>query len=152
MKLEQFFIPSNQADARLEIVAAKPQHQGPNPTIVFNHGSTGRGHNKALYSRTVSPAVVADYFTARGWMVLFPQRRAHCALKPIGLGLNGPAGALVIKATRSNPITANQNADRKLSPYASTLDWVLAELDSAMIALALPPLPVPKRWLSAPIC
>jgi hypothetical protein len=43
MKLEQFFIPSNQADARLEIVAAKPQHQGPNPTIVFNHGSTGRG-------------------------------------------------------------------------------------------------------------
>jgi len=77
MKLEQFFIPSNQADARLEIVAAKPQHEGPNPTIVFNHGSTGRGHNKALYSRSVSPRVVADYFTARGWMVLFPQRRGR---------------------------------------------------------------------------
>ncbi|MFA1672039.1 alpha/beta hydrolase family protein [Rhizobium mongolense] len=77
MKLGKFFIPSNEADARLEIVAAKPQHQGPNPTIIFNHGSTGRGHNRALYSRTVSPAVIADYFTERGWMALFPQRRGR---------------------------------------------------------------------------
>ncbi|MBX5154135.1 prolyl oligopeptidase family serine peptidase [Rhizobium lentis] len=77
MKLERYFIESNEADARLEIVAAKPQYPGLNPTIIFNHGSTGRGHNKALYSRTVSPAVVADYFTERGWMALFPQRRGR---------------------------------------------------------------------------
>lgn len=29
------------------------------------------GHNKALYSRAVFLAVVADYFTERGWMALF---------------------------------------------------------------------------------
>ena len=77
MKLEKFFIPSSEADARLEIVAAKPPHEGPHPTIVFNHGSTGRGQNKSLYKRTVSPAVAANYFVERGWMILFPQRRGR---------------------------------------------------------------------------
>lgn len=77
MALQKFFIPSGEADARLEIVAAKPQHEGPYPTVVFNHGSTGRGHNKSLYSRTVSPAVVSSYFVERGWMILFPQRRGR---------------------------------------------------------------------------
>ncbi|UXN75889.1 hypothetical protein N8D56_27225 (plasmid) [Devosia sp. A8/3-2] len=44
---------------------------------MFNHGSTGRGQNKSLYSRTVAPAGVANYFVERGWMVLFPQRRGR---------------------------------------------------------------------------
>jgi dienelactone hydrolase len=77
VKFERFFIPSGEADVRLEIVAAKPQHQGPHPTIVFNHGSTGRGHNKAFYKRTCRPAVAANYFVERGWMILFPQRRGR---------------------------------------------------------------------------
>ncbi|MGO7971128.1 alpha/beta hydrolase family protein [Rhizobium ruizarguesonis] len=77
LKVEKFFIPSSEAGTQLEIVTAKPQHQGPFPTIIFNHGSTGRGHNKSLYSRTVSPAVVGDYFVERGWMILFPQRRGR---------------------------------------------------------------------------
>jgi dienelactone hydrolase len=77
LKVEKFFIPSSEAGAQLEIVAAKPQHQGPFPTVIFNHGSTGRGHNKSLYLRTVSPAVVGNYFVERGWMILFPQRRGR---------------------------------------------------------------------------
>lgn len=77
MKSEKFFIPSGEADVRLEIVVAKPQGAGPYPTVVFNHGSTGRGKNKSLYSRTVCPAVLGNYFVERGWMVLFPQRRGR---------------------------------------------------------------------------
>ena len=77
VKFEKFFIPSSEADARMEIVAAKPQHQGPHPTIIFNHGSTGQGNNKSLYSRTMAPAVAAKYFVERGWMILFPQRRGR---------------------------------------------------------------------------
>lgn len=77
MKFEKFFIPSAETGARLEIVAAKPNIDGPYPTIVFNHGSTGRGQNASLYSRTVAPAVVANYFVERGWMALFPQRRGR---------------------------------------------------------------------------
>lgn len=77
MKLEKSFIPSVEPGARLEIVTARPQGEGPHPAVVFNHGSTGRGQNKSLYSRTVAPAVVANYFVERGWMALFPQRRGR---------------------------------------------------------------------------
>ncbi|TBE30856.1 dienelactone hydrolase [Rhizobium ruizarguesonis] len=77
MKFERFFISSGEADAQLEIVAAKPQREGPYPTIIFNHGSTGRGHNKSLFSRTVCPAAIANYFVGRGWAILFPQRRGR---------------------------------------------------------------------------
>ena len=77
MKFEKFFIPSLEPNAQLEIVAAKPVGNGPFPTIVFNHGSTGRGHNISLYSRTVAPEIVANYFLERGWLALFPQRRGR---------------------------------------------------------------------------
>jgi dienelactone hydrolase len=77
VKYQKFFIPSSEAGAKLEVVAAKPQHDGPYPTIIFNHGSTGRGQNKALYSRTICPAVVGNYFVDRGWVALFPQRRGR---------------------------------------------------------------------------
>lgn len=77
MKFEKFFIPSGEADVRLEVVAARPRHDGPHPTLIFNHGSTGRGQNKSFYARTISPSVVADHFVERGWMVLFPQRRGR---------------------------------------------------------------------------
>lgn len=77
MKFEKFFVPSGEAGVRLEIVAARPGSGGPFPTVVFNHGSTGRGQNKSLYSRTASPTVIGNYFVERGWMVLFPQRRGR---------------------------------------------------------------------------
>ncbi|MBF2712922.1 prolyl oligopeptidase family serine peptidase [Agrobacterium vitis] len=77
MKFDKLFIPSAESEARLEIVAAKPTGKGPFPTIVFNHGSTGRGQNRSLYSRTVAPAIVANYFVERGWLALFPQRRGR---------------------------------------------------------------------------
>jgi dienelactone hydrolase len=77
IKLEKTFVPSSEAGVNLEIVVAKPRHDGPFPTIIFNHGSTGRGHNRAIYKRTISPAVIANYFADRGWMTLFPQRRGR---------------------------------------------------------------------------
>lgn len=77
MKVQKFFIPSCEKNIQLEVVLAMPQHAGPYPTIVFNHGSTGRGNNKSLYRRTISPSVIANYFVERGWMALFPQRRGR---------------------------------------------------------------------------
>lgn len=77
MKLEKSFVPSIEPGAALEIVTARPEGEGPHPVIVFNHGSTGRGQNKSLFTRTVAPAVVATYFVERGWMALFPQRRGR---------------------------------------------------------------------------
>jgi dienelactone hydrolase len=77
MKFEKIFIQSAESGTRLEIVQAKPNDKGPFPTVVFNHGSTGSGRNRSLYSRTAAPAIVANYFVERGWMALFPQRRGR---------------------------------------------------------------------------
>ncbi len=64
---------------RLELLVRKPTGTGPFPTVVFNHGSTGRGHDPSLFTRSWWSAPVAEYFVERGWMVLFPQRRGRGA-------------------------------------------------------------------------
>jgi dienelactone hydrolase len=62
---------------RLELLVRKPKAAGPFPTVVFNHGSTGRGDNPELFKRSWSSDAVASYFVERGWMVIFPQRRGR---------------------------------------------------------------------------
>jgi dienelactone hydrolase len=64
---------------RLELLIRKPQGPGPFPTVVFNHGSTGRGDNPDLFRRSWSSAPAATFFVERGWMVIFPQRRGRGA-------------------------------------------------------------------------
>ena len=61
----------------LEVVIYKPPGKGPFPALMFNHGSTGNGDNPALFISTWSNAAVARYFTGKGWLVAFPQRRGR---------------------------------------------------------------------------
>jgi dienelactone hydrolase len=77
IKRENILVPSSEDGVNLEIVVAKPRHDGLFPTIIFNHGSTGSGHNKIFYKRTISPQVIGSYFAAQGWITLFPQRRGR---------------------------------------------------------------------------
>ena len=67
----------NGAPVTLEIVVVRPPGTGPFPTIVFNHGSTGRGDKPARFRDTFSPGIVANFFNTRGWSVVFPQRRGR---------------------------------------------------------------------------
>jgi pimeloyl-ACP methyl ester carboxylesterase len=61
----------------LEIVIFKPNGVGPFPLAIFNHGSTGRGTNPALFKETFVDVGLADFLNRRGWMVAFPQRRGR---------------------------------------------------------------------------
>jgi dienelactone hydrolase len=70
------FISSSEPGVQLELVVASPHSNGPCPTLIFNHGSTGGG-NPSTFKRSQCPATIQDYFTERGWMVLFPQRRGR---------------------------------------------------------------------------
>lgn len=63
----------------LELVIVKPSGPGPFPTIMFNHGSTGRGDNSSLAARTWTSDALARFFIERGWLVAFPQRRGRGA-------------------------------------------------------------------------
>lgn len=73
------FLIEDGKPVRLELLIAKPQGAGPFPTVVFNHGSTGRGNNAELFRQSWSSPTVTTYFVDRGWMVIFPQRRGRGA-------------------------------------------------------------------------
>lgn len=62
---------------RLELVFRKPAGEGPFPTVIFNHGSTGHGDKPELFRQTWSHLPVAKYFNDQGWMIVFPQRRGR---------------------------------------------------------------------------
>ena len=61
----------------LEVVTFRPDGVGPFPLAMFNHGSTGRGTNSALFTETLFDVGLADFLNNRGWIVAFPQRRGR---------------------------------------------------------------------------
>ena len=62
---------------KLATITYKPPGNGPFPTLIFHHGSTGRGRDPALFERPYDPRLLAAWFTARGWAVILPQRRGR---------------------------------------------------------------------------
>lgn len=62
---------------RLELLISRPSGPGPFPTVIFNHGSTGRGDNPDLFRRSWSSQTVSKYLVDKGWMVIYPQRRGR---------------------------------------------------------------------------
>ena len=68
----------NGKPVQLEVVIFNPAAAGPFPLLVFNHGSTGTGRDRSIFRRTFWEfSGIAAHFTAKGWMVAFPQRRGR---------------------------------------------------------------------------
>ena len=64
---------------RLAVITYRPAGNGPFPTLIFHHGSTGRGTDPSLFARPNNPRPTVDWFVARGWAVLLPARRGRGA-------------------------------------------------------------------------
>jgi dienelactone hydrolase len=62
---------------RLEMRIYRPATVGPAPTLVFNHGSTGRGSDPRIFTRPIDYPEVARVFVQRGWAVVMPARRGR---------------------------------------------------------------------------
>lgn len=62
---------------KLATITYKPPGNGPFPTLIFHHGSTGRGRDPGLFERPYDPKALAGWFTARGWAVILPSRRGR---------------------------------------------------------------------------
>lgn len=79
--VERLPTPWTDADGRvqtLEAVVVRPLNaKGPLPTLIFNHGSTGAGNRPSWFTLTWTSPEVAQYFTSKGWQVVFPQRRGR---------------------------------------------------------------------------
>jgi dienelactone hydrolase len=62
---------------RLATITYKPPGNGPFPTLIFHHDSTGGGRDPALFAGRYDPKALANWFTARGWAVILPSRRGR---------------------------------------------------------------------------
>jgi len=115
----------NGAAIELEVVIFKPFGPGPFPTVMFNHGSTGDGSDPSLFTVTSFTEPVAKFFTDRGWMVAFPQRRGR-----------GQSGGLYDEGFNTNrtfyscerDITL-AGAERAVDDLDAAVDWLRNRTD-----------------------
>lgn len=61
----------------LEVIIYRPLGSGPFPAVMFHHGSTGDGTDRSLFTQTFTSENLAQFFTSRGWLVAFAQRRGR---------------------------------------------------------------------------
>jgi dienelactone hydrolase len=62
---------------KLATITYKPPGDGPFPTLIFHHGSTGGGKDPNVFLIPDYQKPLADWFTARGWAVVLPSRRGR---------------------------------------------------------------------------
>src|SRR5687768_3337964 len=62
---------------KLATITYKPPGNGPFPTLIFHHGSTGGGKDPSVFSTPYHFKPLADWFTAMGWAVVLPSRRGR---------------------------------------------------------------------------
>jgi dienelactone hydrolase len=108
---------------RLKMRIYKPARTGPVPTLVFNHGSTGRGRDSRLFLRPIDFPALAQFFVQRGWAVVMPARRGRAGSE--GRYNEGFAvdRALGYSCDR---VLSIPGADRALRDIAAAMDAILA--------------------------
>jgi dienelactone hydrolase len=113
------------APVELQVLLFKPEGEGPFPTLMFNHGSTGDGSDPSLFTRPYTAEALGQYFVARGWLVAFPQRRGRGTSDGLyDEGFNADRTAYSCEAELSLP-----GADRALDDLDAAVDWLRQRAD-----------------------
>jgi dienelactone hydrolase len=108
---------------RLAMRVYQPAGDGPFPTLLFNHGSTGHGRDPARFVRPIDFPGLARFFVARGWAVVMPARRGRGGSEGLydeGFEFNRADG-YACDATRAIP-----GADRALRDVHAAVGAILA--------------------------
>jgi dienelactone hydrolase len=108
---------------RLAVITYKPTGAGPFPTLIFHHGSTGRGTDPSRFPRTFDPGVLAYWFVSRGWAVVLPSRRGRGGSE--GLYDEG-FSRIRTSGYTCDPELTLRGADRALRDIDAITDAVLA--------------------------
>jgi dienelactone hydrolase len=106
---------------KLRTVTYKPTGDGPFPTLIFHHGSGDFG-------RPYDPKAVAQWFVARGWVVIAPSRRGRGGSE----GLNEEE-----VGNQCSEGTAVEGADRALGDIEAVTSALTAQpfVDRSRIAV-----------------
>jgi len=108
---------------RLEMRVYEPASGAPAPTLVFNHGSTGRGTDPASFTRPLDFPEVARFFVTRGWAVVMPARRGRGGSEgryDEGFWPNRALGYAC------DPALSGAGAERALRDVEAAMDAILA--------------------------
>ncbi len=108
---------------RLEMRIYKPATAGPVPTLVFNHGSTGRGRDPSLFTRPIDFPALAQFFVQRGWAAVMPARRGRAGSEGLydeGFAMDRAPGYTC------DPSQSIPGADRALRDIKAVMDAILA--------------------------
>ena len=107
----------------LEMLIYKPEGEGPFPTIIFNHGSTGTGRDENIIKRTLRYTELGNFFVKRGWAVVAPARRGRAGSEGIydeGFNLDRSQG-YTCETSRSV-----EGADRALRDVEAAINEILS--------------------------
>ena len=108
---------------RLQMRVYEPANGAPAPTLVFNHGSTGRGTDPSIFTRPLDFPEVARFFVARGWAVVIPARRGRGGSEGLydeGFWANRTLGYAC------DPTLSVAGADRALRDVEAAIGAILA--------------------------
>ena len=122
-------------NVKLAVITYRPPGPGPFPTLIFHHGSTGRGTDPALFGRPYNPQIQAEWFMARGWAVVAPSRRGRGGSEGFydeGFALDRSSGY-----TCETPLSL-AGADRALRDVDAITSLILAQpfVDRSHVAVA----------------
>ncbi len=117
----------------LEMIVYKPRGIEPFPTLVFNHGSTGYGNDPAVIKYTTVSPSVARFFTERGWMVAFPQRRGRGKSDGAYAEGRAPDGS----GYSARPEVSLPGVERAMADIDSAVTWLKSrpEVDSSRMLI-----------------
>ena len=121
-------LPGNGHSVRLEVVIFKPAVPGPFPLLVVNHGSTGDGTNRHLFTRTFARRAFAEIFVSKGYLVAYPQRRGRGKSEGVydeGFKVNHTLGYTC------EPVPSLAGADRALEDITAAINALRRRADVA---------------------
>ncbi len=115
------------APVKLATITYKPAGSGPFPTLIFHHGSTGRGTDPAAFARPYNPTTMVQWFTDRGWAVILPSRRGRGGSEGLydeGFSINRSLGysceeTLALPAHCATSTRSHQSCSRSPSSTAA---------------------------------
>lgn len=116
----------------LELVYRKPAGEGPFPTLLFTHGSTGNGSDPREVRFTARYPELSAFFNDRGWMVVVLQRRGR-----------GQSGGTYAEGW--DPALGRYACDHDIATRSE--QRALADMDAALAHLARDPLVDSARLL-----